>query len=153
MRKLALVLLVLLLAAPAAAAARPGDRNDGTFAVKNAVGQLNVVAKGTVLGRFDEGQISVLDLASGTPSDVQVVGYEKKITKPNGVTVYKGTDVRFRIVGGVYSVTVTGIDINVSAVGSGTVSGKGISEGLFSTDGSPFKPAPAVQYAGWFGQQ
>jgi hypothetical protein len=145
------VVLALLLAAPVAAAARPGDKNDGTFAVKNAVGQIMVNTKGSVLGRLDEGQLSIDDMSPGG-GEIQVQGWEKKWTK-GGVQFYKGDDIRFRILGGWYTLTVTGIGVNVSAVGRGTVQGQGISEGLFSTDGSPFKPAPAVQYAGWFGQQ
>jgi hypothetical protein len=154
MRKLFLT-LVMLLVVPTAAAARPGDKGDGTFAVKNAVGQITVVAKGTALGRVDEGQIAVADMnPGGTGDEIQVLGYDKKpYTKPNGTTVYRGVDMRFRIVGGWYSLTVTGTGVNVSAVGRGTVQGQGISEGLFSTDGLPFKPAPPALYAGSFGQQ
>jgi hypothetical protein len=154
MRKLGLVLVLLVLfAVPAAGAARPGDKTDGTFAVKNAVGQITVNAKGTALGKVDEGQIAVAEIGVPGADDVQVLGADRKPVVRNGYTIYRGQDMRFRIVGGWYSLVVTGTGVNVSAVGAGTVSGKGISEGLFSTDGSPFKAAPAVQYAGWFGQQ
>ena len=148
-------MLVLVLALPATAVGRPGDKGDGTFAVKNAVGQITVVAKGTALGRVDEGQIVVLDTSAGNASaDIQVLGYDRKpVVRWNGAVVYKGEDMRFRIVGGSYIATVTGTGVNVSAVGRGTVQGQGISEGLFSTDGSPFRAAPAVLYAGSFGQQ
>ena len=154
MRHVVLV-LALLMVVPTAAAARPGDRGDGTFAVKNAVGQITVVAKGTALGRVDEGQIAVSDMSPGGNSDeIQVLGYDRKpVTRPNGTTIYRGLDMRFRIVGGWYAVVVTGTGVNVSAVGRGTVQGQGISEGLFSTDGSPFKPASAILYTGTFGQQ
>jgi uncharacterized protein (AIM24 family) len=88
---------------------------------------------------------------SGTLDDLQVSGAERKSTR-NGVTVYSGDNVRFRVVGGWFTVTVTGTGVNISAVGRGTVSGQGISEGLFSTDGSRLQPVPAA-YAASFGQQ
>jgi hypothetical protein len=151
MRKLVLVVLLLLLAVPVAAAARPADKNDGTFAIKNAVGQITLTTKGSVLGRLDEGQIAIDDMSPGG-GEIQVQGWERKWTK-GGTAFYRGDNIRFRILGGWYSVTVTGIGVNLSAVGRGTVQGQGISEGLFSTDGSPFRAAPAIQYAGSFGQQ
>jgi opacity protein-like surface antigen len=152
MRKFVLVVvLLLLLSVSAAAAARPVDKNDGTFAIKNAVGQITLTTKGSVLGRVDEGQIAIDDMSPGG-GEIQVQGWERKWTK-GGTAFYKGGNIRFRIIGGWYSLTVTGIGVNLSAVGRGTVQGQGISEGLFSTDGSPFKAAPAVQYAGSFGQQ
>jgi hypothetical protein len=60
----------------------------------------------------------------------------------------------FRIVGGQYSVVILGSGINLSAVGRGRVVGQGITDGLFSTDGSPFRTVqPLLLYTDTFGQQ
>lgn len=150
MRKLALI-LVLALALPAAAFARGGDKGDGTFAVKNAVGQFTVQAKGTILGHLDEGSVAVIDTSPAASDDIQVLGWDQKKSLKNGTVVYKGTDMRFRVVGGWYSLTVIGVGIDVSAVGMGSVNGKVITDGLFSTDGSPFRSVPTLLYLDSFG--
>jgi hypothetical protein len=153
MRKSALV-LVLALLIPAAASARNGDRGDGTFVVKNAVGQLTLNAKGSVIGKLDRGEITVQDLTPTANDDIQILGYDRKpVVRPDGATTYRGDKMRIRVVGAGYLVTVTGTGINLSSVGKGTVVGTAISEGLFSTDGSPFRAASAAAYAGSFGQQ
>ena len=153
MRRLLAVVLVVL-AVPAAALARPAERGDGTLAVKNAAGQVTVVAKGTMLGRIGDGVLTILDLSPTGTNDVQVFGYDRKPRlRADGSSVYVGTDVRFRIVGGQYSVVVTGSAINLSAVGRGKITGQGVSDGLFSTDGSPFRPVLLPLYTDTFGQQ
>jgi uncharacterized protein (AIM24 family) len=145
--------LVVFLAVPSAVGARTGGPGDGTFAVKNAVGQITVNAKGTVLGKLDAGSITVQVTTPGGLDDMQVIGFERKSVK-NGTTVYRSENpMRFRFVGGWVSVAVTGSGVNISAVGRGTVSGQGISEGLFSTDGARLQPVPSALYGAFFGQQ
>jgi hypothetical protein len=143
MRKLFVVLVVLVTAvsvAAATAAARPVDKGDGTLAVKNAQGRVVVNARGAVLGRLEEGGLTVLDLTPNGNADISVFGYDQKpIVRANGTTVYSGSNIRFRIAGGAYSVAITGKGINVSAVGRGNVQGLGVTEGLFSSDGQPFR--------------
>jgi hypothetical protein len=152
MRKLVLVMLVLL-AFPAAASARPAERGDGTLAVKAATGRLVVTASGTLLGRLDDGQITLTDLTPNGGDEIQVFGNDQPPkSKGNGTVVYKGADMRFRIVGGWYTAVVTGSGINLSAVGRGTIKGQGISEGAFSTNGLPFKLASPAAYSDFFGQ-
>jgi hypothetical protein len=153
MRKLVVVVLVAL-AVPAAAFARPVERGDGTLAVKNAVGQVTVRATGTMLGRVTSGTVTIVDLSPGGTNDTQVFGYDRKPRlRLDGSSVYQGNDMRFRIVGGQYSVVVTGSGINFSAVGRGTIVGQGVSDGVFSTDGSPFRPVQPLLYTDTFGLQ
>jgi hypothetical protein len=153
MRKCALV-LVLTLLLPAAASARNGDRGDGTFVVKNGVGQLTLNARGSVIGKLDRGEITIQDLTPTAVDDIQVLGYDRKpVVRSDGATTYRGDKMRIRVVGGGYIVTVTGTGINLSSVGKGTVVGAGITDGLFSTDGSPFRGATGAVYGGSFGQQ
>jgi hypothetical protein len=153
MRKLVLLALVSLLV-PAAAFARPVERGDGTLAVKNAVGQISVSAKGTMLGRVADGTITIVDLSPNGTNNVQVFGYDSKPrVRADGRTVYQGTDVRFRLLGGQYSVLVVGSGINLSAVGRGRIVAQGVTDGLFSADGSPFEPVQPLLYSDTFGQQ
>lgn len=152
MRKLVLVMLVAL-AFPGAALAVRTERGDGTLAVKSATGRIAISARGTLLGRIDDGAIAVVDLSPGGNDDIQVFGNDQKPqVRGNGTTVYKGTDMRFRVVGGLYAVVVTGSGINLSAVGRGSVQGLGLSDGLFSSDGTPFRYAPPFGYSATFGQ-
>jgi len=155
MRKLLVFLVVLATAVPAvasAAPARPLDKGDGTLAVKNAQGRVIVNARGALLGRLDDGGLTVLDLTPNDASDIQVFGYDQKpIYRPNGTVVYSGANIRFRLVGGAYSVAITGKGINLSAVGRGTVQGIGVTDGLFSTDGQPFRSIAPSFYLDVFG--
>jgi hypothetical protein len=153
MRKFALV-LILALALPAAALARTGDKGDGTLVVKNARGQLTVNAKGSALGRVGDGSIAILDRSLDGSDDIQVAGAEGgKAIRPDGTVVYSGTQMRYRIVGGPYLLTITGKGINVSAVGKGTIYGiPDLTEGSFSADGAAFKPFFNA-FGALFGQQ
>jgi hypothetical protein len=155
MQKLLVLLVVLATAAPAVAsatAARPIDKGDGTLAVKNAQGRVIVNARGALLGRLDDGGLTVLDLTPNDDSDIQVFGYDQKPSvRPNGTVVYSGSNIRFRLVGGAYSVAITGKGINLSAVGRGTVQGLGVTDGLFSTDGQPFRSIAPSFYLDVFG--
>jgi hypothetical protein len=153
MRKFALVLIIAL-ALPAAAVARNGDRGDGTLVVKNARGQLTVNARGSALGRIDDGTITILDRSFDGSDDIQVVGAgASKSVRADGTVVYSGQKLRYRIVGGPYFMTLTGKGINVSAVGKGTTYGiPDLTEGSFSADGAAFKPFFAP-FGAQFGQQ
>jgi hypothetical protein len=152
MRKFALV-LILALALPAAALARNGDKGDGTLVVKNARGQLTVNARGSALGRVDDGTIAILDRSFGG-ADIQVIGAGvSKVVRGDGTVVYNGQRMRYRIVGGPYLLTITGKGINISAVGKGTIYGiPDLAEGSFSADGASFKPFFNA-FGALFGQQ
>jgi hypothetical protein len=141
MRKFALV-LILALALPAAALARNGDKGDGTLVVKNGRGQLTVSARGSALGRIDDGTIAILDRSAAGTDEIQVIGAEGgKLVRADGTVVYSGTKMRYRIVGGPYLMTITGKGISISAVGKGTIYGiPDLTEGSFSADGAAFKP-------------
>jgi hypothetical protein len=120
MRKPLLALLVFLLAAPAAALAIPTA--DGELSVDNGRGKVTVDARGGIIGRFTDGKVTILDL---TPDDafVPVVFGDElpSFELPNGSVIYRGTNVRFRLVGGRYKVWVQASGIDLSAVGNGFV--------------------------------
>jgi hypothetical protein len=120
MRKPLLALLVFLLAVPATALAIPTA--DGELSVDAGRGKVTVDARGGIIGRFTDGKVSILDL---TPEDAYVpvvFGDElPKIVLPNETEIYRGTNVRFRLVGGRYRVSVQAVGIDLSAVGNGLV--------------------------------
>ena len=61
-------------------------------------------------------------------------------------TVYVGEDIRFRLIGGAYRVTVQGFGMDISAVGRGsaTLDGSGFSDqpGRYQINGGPWQPMP-----------
>ena len=120
MRKPLLAVLVFLLAVPAAALAVTSA--DGELSVDAGRGKVTVDARGGIIGRFTDGKVSILDM---TPDDVYVpvvFGDElPTVVLPNGAVVYRGTNVRFRLVGGRYRVFVNAVGIDLSAVGNGLV--------------------------------
>ena len=154
-----LVILLVALAAPAAAVAAvtaPHDKTDGTLAVKAARGMIVIQARGTVLGRIDNGVVTITDLNPFDTNLPQVVGAESvqpDATNPSATT-YKGTGIRFRFVGAAYKITLIGSGIDIAAVGKGKVrfpvTGTA-NDGQFSLDGGPFQDVPALPFTGSFG--
>ncbi len=123
MRRFLLVLLVCLFGLPAAASAAVArSAADGELSVDSGRGKVTVDARGGVIGRFADGWVSILDM---TPEDAflpVVFGDELPPTVlPNGAVVFRGTNVRFRLVGGRYRVIVKAVGIDLSAVGNGSV--------------------------------
>lgn len=157
-KRLVLILLVAL-AAPAAAVAAPtdkSDKSDGTLAVKDARGMIVIAAKGTVLGRIDQGAVAITDLNPFDANQPQVVGAESSQVDPTNpnTTTWRGNGIRFRIVGASYRLTAIGRGIDIAAVGQGKVRFPvtGIAnDGQFSIDGGPFQGVPALPFVGSFG--
>jgi hypothetical protein len=145
-RFLVTCLALLAFAVPAAAiAARDGD---GTLAVRNAAGDpgqvvvwLNV--SGAVIGQVDAGKVLVDDLSLSADVAPVVTGAEHSRDLPSGATVYSGTDIRFRAVGGHYWIRVAGRGIDVNVVGQGQAR-LGGSAGRYSVNGGSWIPLPLL---------
>jgi hypothetical protein len=143
-RFLVTCLALLALAVPAGAlAARDGD---GTLAVRNATGDpgqvvvwLNV--SGAVIGQIDSGKVIVDDLTLTGDVPPVVTGYEHVRDLPSGATVYAGSNIRFRAVGGHYWIRVAGRGIDVNVVGQGQAR-LGGSAGRYSVNGGSWLPVP-----------
>ena len=140
MRKSFLILLACALALPAAASAallRTADA--GALSVEDGRGKVVIYARGGVIGRFDTGSVTITDLSPDDPFSPTVFGDElPPRTLVTGGVQYRGTNVRFRLVGGRYRITVQGAGIALSAVGNGWVQLEGDgsrSPGWFSLDG------------------
>jgi hypothetical protein len=147
MRRLVLILLALGLAAPAVALAVMELPGDGTLVVDNARGIITVRARGGIIGRFDSGRLVIEDPVEGDSNGPpRVYGAERIRELGPTTTLYIGEDIRFRLIGGAYRVTVNAVGADVSAVGRGTVllDGSGFAEqpGRYSLNGGPWQAMP-----------
>jgi len=146
MRRLCLILLCGLVAVPAAlAAARaPGD---GVLELSKVNGTVVVAGtRGTLWGQIDKGKLVVTDPIAGD-GQVLVSGSETKHPGVlDGTTIYGGTDIRFRVTGGKYRLSLKGTGIDLTAVGVGTaqVSGDLLAEtpGNYALDSGKWIPVP-----------
>lgn len=150
-RVLILCALTAALAVPATALAVAANPADGTLAVRNAAsdpGQvvvgLNVT--GAVVGKVDAGRLLIDDVGGPDTVAPVVTGAERTRDLPSGATLYAGTDLRFRAVGGHYKVRIVGRGIDVNVVGQGTARLTGSialpSDGRFSVNGGPWASLP-----------
>ena len=154
MRKLLLILLVAL-TAPAAALAVPSDKGNGSLAIESANGVIQLTAKGTVLGQIADGQLVITDWNPLDGNDPQVSGADRSVNRGEGITLYKGKGIRFKFVGGRYTIKITGSGIDLSAVGQGKlrILGAGTADdGQLSLDGGPFQAVSATSVVESFGQ-
>jgi hypothetical protein len=117
----ALVVLLAALVMAGAAAARTGGPNDGALSVKNADGRVVIAGRGAVIGRFDKGQVTIKDPNPYDGTGPIVTGADVTQALGEKTTRYSGSNIRFRIIGGAFTVTVFGTDIDLSAVGRGMV--------------------------------
>ena len=120
---LCLALLALILPVVALASV---DAGDGTLSVEDGRGKINLQARGGVIGRIDRGTLTVYDT---TPTDANfpvVTGADEPefFVAGNGVR-YRGSGIRFRIVGGGFKLVIQarGIDLSVVGKGSGRIEG------------------------------
>lgn len=146
MRRLCLILLCGLVAVPAALAAvsTPGD---GVLELSKVNGTVVVTGtRGTLWGQIDKGRLVVSDPIIGD-GQVLVSGAEtKRAGVLDGTTVYSGTDIRFRVTGGRYRLSLKGSGIDLTAVGVGTaqLAGDLLAEtpGNYALDSGKWIPVP-----------
>ena len=150
MRKLAVCCGCLVaLGLPGGSGALTGAVGDGTLVVKEGRGTVSVAARGGIIGRFESGSVWIDVPVPGNGFHPTVYGWssERQLTATR--TLYTGTDVRFRLIGGFFRAKVNATGINVSAVGRGYATvwggdalGGFIDAGFFSVNGDDFKPMP-----------
>lgn len=155
MRKLALYACTLVSAALAAVAvagmAGAAPPKVGTLDVEQGKGQVIVELRGNLLGRLTNGTVRIVD---HTPRDrfVPLVGGKRLTVTRIGrkTTVYKGKDLRYRMLGGNWKIVVKGNGIAISAVGRGAVTLDGDRRlpeddaGVYSLDGLDCSLDPTV---------
>ncbi len=149
MRRLCLILLcgLVAIAAPAALAAVRAT-GDGVLELRKVDGTVVVSGtRGTLWGQMDKGKLIVSDPIVGD-GQVLVSGFDSK-PKPgviDGTTVYSGTDVRFRVTGGRYRLSLKGSGIDLTAVGVGAAQLSGdlfaLDTGDYALDSGKWIPVP-----------
>jgi hypothetical protein len=145
MRRFFVILAALAaLAAPAAALAdRVGTpaavATDGTASLTNASGTFKISGRGAVIGQIDRGSVKIVDPISTDGSGPIVTGAEHQRPLSDTTSLYSGTDVDFRIIGGSFTIVVSGSGIDLSFVGHGKVTltgdAKALDDGKYSLDG------------------
>jgi hypothetical protein len=130
--------LLAVLVVTGTASARSGAPNDGTLTVKNADGRVVISGgfKGAVIGRFDKGQVTIKDLNPNDGIGPIVTGADQTQSLTDRTTRYSGSNVRFRMIGGQFLVTVFGANINLSAIGKGLIQLNGTITRGFADDGT-----------------
>ena len=146
MRRLLTFGLLVTLALPAASAARPSGASDGTLSVQDARGTITISARGGVIGSFARGSVTISDPIEGDGTGPIVTGDDfPPVEKNDTTTTWRGTKVRFRIIGGSFRIVVRGRGINLSLVGKGnvTLDGAGtVDDGSYSVNGAEYLPMP-----------
>jgi hypothetical protein len=132
------------LAVPAFAWSASSAADDGTLSVKNGDGVIFVVARGTIIGACDKCRVSIFDPSPDDGGPPVVSGYEGHRDVSDTRDIYSGTDVRFRIVGGIFKIRVigSGIDLGVVAKGWTRIQASDTNTGTFSVNGSPRRLLP-----------
>jgi hypothetical protein len=99
-----------------------------------------------VIGSIAKGSVTINDPIDGDGTGPIVTGDEWSKDKSDTATIWGGTKVRFRIIGGTFRVVVRGRGINLSFVGRGGVilNGAGTDDdGSYATNGSDYNLIPA----------
>jgi hypothetical protein len=149
MRRLLTFALLAALALPAVSAARSQSANDGTLSVRDARGTITISGRGGVIGSFTQGRVTISDPVDGDGTGPVVTGDDfPPIERNDTTTTWRGTKVRFRIIGGSFRIVVKGRGINLSLVGKGnvTLDGAGTGDdGTYSVNGGDYTSVPGFQ--------
>jgi hypothetical protein len=148
-----LLVLAASLAVPVAAWAQPVDRgpkqNDGTLSILRGKGQVDLKARGAVIGEVRKGKVKVKVRGKrhrASQVDVRLLGKGTVRTKPDGTVVYKGKRIQIRIVDLRFRLQINGIGIHLSAVALGTcklqASATASDPGLFSINDQEYRSLP-----------
>lgn len=149
MRRLLPLALLVMLALPAVSAAREHGPTDGTLSVRDGRGVVVVSGRGGALGSFAKGSVTITDPVDGDGTGPIVMGddYPPK-ERDADTTTWRGNRVRFRIIGGFFTIRVQGRGINLSFVGKGTVKLNGMDDldydGVYSTNGGSYLLVPTL---------
>jgi hypothetical protein len=146
MKALLIALAVIALALPAAAVGAGLDPSDGTLSVHDGKGSFVVNARGGIIGSFARGRVIITDPVDGDGTGPIVSGDDWHRDRTDITTVYGGTRVRFRLIGGSFRIRVIGSGVNLAVVGRGSVTldGQGTDDdGTYSVNGVPYAPVPA----------
>jgi hypothetical protein len=146
MRALLTFAVLVALALPAASLARDQGASDGTVSVRDGRGTITISGRGGVIGSFARGSVTISDPVEGDGTGPIVTGDDfPPIEKNDTTTPWRGTKVRFRIIGGSFRIVVKARGINLSLVGTGkvTLDGAGTGDdGSYSVNGGDYLAIP-----------
>jgi len=146
-RLLILAVLAVALALPAGGAARTLGVNDGTLSVRDARGIITIQGRGGVIGSYNRGSVTISDPIDGDGTGPIVTGDDfPPIERSETTTTWRGTKVRFRIIGGTFKIVVRARGVNLSFVGKGNVilNGAGTDDdGTYAANGGEYNSIPA----------
>ena len=158
MRRLPVIFAVgAALAVPVAASAGTGSSTDGSLVVQHGsapAGSPVVVLTitGSVIGNVYHGRIVIDGGPNADPSQTPQVTQNAQCVTRDGETAKRcnGDNFSFRAVGGKYTLLVYGSNVNVVAVGTGTVKLAGMpdtphGDGRYSLNGADFASLPGIQ--------
>src|SRR6266496_1076950 len=116
MRRLLVTFAVLMLCLPAAGMAERRGPNDGTFSLRGGRGTFTVNARGGVIGTLVRGRVIITDPLpdDGTGPIVSLSSDDWRVERNSNTTVYGGTNIRFRLLGGTFRIKVVGRGVNLS---------------------------------------
>jgi hypothetical protein len=148
MRRL-LVPFLLLLLLPATAFARQTAPPSGTLSIREGRGIVQLTARGSITGRV-RGRITITDPKPYDSKRPVVYGATQTKYKSEKTAVYIGSNLRFRLIGSLYTVRVDGRAIFMSAIGrgQGVLNGDGSVEdgvfydGVYSLNDEPYHSLP-----------
>jgi hypothetical protein len=147
--------LTLALAIPAGALAAPAAVGDGSLALNSAGGTIYISGRGLIYGHFDSGTLMVLDYRPDDGAATPAVSSGKgKFVKVTASGSFAGTDVRFLLPSGRYTIELIGIGIDASAVGRGSIVATGLGspdDGTYSVNGGKQQPLGKVPTSDLFG--
>ena len=148
MKVLALLGVLSVLAFCGSAFARSTGPNDGALSVKNADGRVVFNGRGGVIGRLDKGQVTIKDPNPNDGTGPIVNGADSTQSLGDHTTRYSGSNIRFRIIGGTFTVTVFASGIDVSVIGRGlvTLDGTTDTDGTYSLNGDTAQPFPLIKF-------
>jgi hypothetical protein len=131
-----------------AAVAKSTSPTDGALAVKNADGRIIFNGRGGVIGRFDNGQVTIKDPNPNDGTGPIVTGADQTTPLGERTTRYSGKNIRFRIIGGTFTVMVyaTGVDVSVVGKGLVTLDGTNTTTGTYALNSDPTQPFPTFRY-------
>ena len=164
MRRLCLTLICGLVAVPAALAASHAT-GDGVLEIKAATGTVVLTGvRGTAWGQLDKGKLIVTDPVAGDGSIYVSGAKDVAPGKADGVTIYWGRDIHFRVTGGKYKLTfrgvgadATAVGVDLTAVGVGTVqlTGDAFADytGKYAIDSGKWNTVPVWPVTRQFGVQ
>ena len=161
MRRLSVIFVLgAALGVPVAALAGTGSSTDGSLVVQHGSAPMGtpgtpvvvLTITGSVIGNVQHGRIVIDGGPNADPSTTPQVTQNAQCVTRDGETAKRcsGDNFSFRAVGGKYTLLVYGTNVNVVAVGTGTVKLAGVpdtphGDGRYSLNGSDFASLPGVQ--------